>query len=63
MSSIWEDRPERWIRFDIEPDGEGSFVTWTLLGPEGALDEDEVKRRRHRLDELINGHLREAFDQ
>src|SRR4051794_9873592 len=43
-SSIWEDRPELMIRFEIARAGAGSAVTWTLLGPE-LLSDEEVKRR------------------
>jgi hypothetical protein len=34
-SSIWEDRPDLRIRFDVEPSGAGSFVTWRLFGRPG----------------------------
>jgi hypothetical protein len=61
-SSIWEDRPELRIRFEIATGGAGSAVTWALLGPE-LLSDDEIKRRRYRIDQLINGQLRETFDQ
>ena len=61
-ASIWEDRPELRIRFDIATGGAGSAVTWTLLGPE-LLSDDDIKRRRYRIDQLINGQLRETFDQ
>lgn len=64
-SSIWTDRPELGIEFliDAEPGGSGSLVTWTLTGPEGGLDEAGIRACRYRLDQLINGRLREAFDQ
>ncbi len=62
-SSIWADEPELRVRFDLEPDGAGTFVTWTLLGPAGALDQSDLERRRYRLNQLINGRLRDAFDQ
>lgn len=61
-SSIWEECPELRIRFVVTPAGAGSAVTWTLLGPE-LLSDDEIKRRRYRIDQLINGQLRESFDQ
>ena len=63
-SSIWTDHPQLEIRFDLESDGGyGSIVTWTLLGPEGKLDENDVRQRRYRINQLINGRLRDAFDQ
>ncbi|MCU1463545.1 MAG: hypothetical protein JWO37_3620 [Acidimicrobiales bacterium] len=61
--SIWTDRPQLTIEFLIEPAGSDSSVTWTLLGPEGELDEAEIRQRRYRLDQLINGQLRDTFDQ
>ena len=60
-SSIWEDQPDVRIEFEIEPGGDGSIVTWTLLGPDG-LEAEDLKRRRYRLDQLINGQLRDTFD-
>ena len=62
-SSIWVDQPELHIVFGIEPDDAGSFVTWTLLGNEGVFLQEDLRRRRHRLNQLINGQLRDAFDQ
>lgn len=61
--SIWSDQPSLVIEFDIEPDGSGSMVTWTLLGPEDLLEDEDIRQRRYRLDQLINGQLRETFDQ
>jgi hypothetical protein len=61
-SSIWTDEPDLRIEFDIEPDRGGSVVTWRLLGRPGQLDTEDVRRRRHRLNQLINGQLRENFD-
>jgi hypothetical protein len=61
-SSIWADRPELTIRFEIAPGGAGSVLAWTLLGPE-VLSDDEINGRRYRINQLINGQLREAFDQ
>lgn len=62
-SSIWEDEPELRIEFSIEPDRGGSLVLWRLLGPEGQLNPEDLGRRRHRLNQLINGQLRNTFDQ
>jgi hypothetical protein len=61
-SSIWSDHPELTVEFQIEPCGPGSDVTWTLCGPEGFLDDQDIRRRRYRLDQLINGQLRDTFD-
>jgi hypothetical protein len=62
-SSIWSDHAELIIEFQIEPCGPGAAVTWTLLGPEGCLDDLEIRQRRRRLNQLINGQLRDTFDQ
>jgi hypothetical protein len=61
-SSIWEDQPHLRIEFEIEPGGSGSIVTWTLLGPEGQLEAEDLQRCRYRLNQLINGQLRDTFD-
>ncbi len=55
--------PRTGIEFLIEPDGGGSIVTWTHMGPEGVLDEADIRQRRYRLDQLINGQLRDTFGQ
>jgi len=62
-SSIWSDHPELIIEFQIEPYGPGAAVTWILFGPEGSLDDEEIRHRRYRLNQLINGQLRDTFDQ
>jgi hypothetical protein len=61
-SSIWEDHRNLRIKFEIESRGAGSFVRWRLFGQPNQLDADDVARRRHRLNELINGRLRKYFD-
>lgn len=63
-SSIWTDQPDLVIRFDIDGgDSAGCVVTWRLLGREDQLEEEDVRRRRYRLNQLINGQLRDTFDQ
>lgn len=61
-SSIWPDRPDLQVSFEIEASGPGSFVTWRLLGAVGTWEPDDVKRCRYRLNQLVNGNLREYFD-
>jgi hypothetical protein len=58
-SSIWVAHPELLIEFDIEggSSGSGCNVTWVLLGPT-ALDSDEIKPLRYRLNQLINDRMR-----
>jgi hypothetical protein len=64
--SIWRDRPDLRVVFEIEPhygdDRYGCTVTWILRGPEGALNAEDLERRRYRMNQLINGILRDYFD-
>ena len=61
-SSIWTDEPDLRIEFGIEASNSGSVVTWRLFGLEGQLDPQDVKDRRYRLNQLVNGNLRDYFD-
>lgn len=61
-SSIWPKRPRAQVQFDIEPDGMGSRLRWTLLdiddpGP------DALGHMRKRLQVLINAELRFSLGQ
>ena len=60
-SSLWADRPDDRICFDIEADRQGSRLTWSLdaLHPEPALE--TLDRMRHRINSLINGEMRLSF--
>jgi hypothetical protein len=63
-SSLWPDRPDDQIRFDLEPpEGSGCVLRWTLLTPSEPPDEKRVGQLRHRVNELINGNLRATFGQ
>ena len=62
-SSLWPDRPNDQIRFDLEPGGGGCNLRWTLLTPDDPPDEARRQELRHRVNYLINGRLRETFDQ
>ena len=61
-SSIWSDQPDLQVAFEIETNGSGSVVTWTLLGRDGELEPADLARRRYRLNQVINGNLRDYFD-
>lgn len=61
-SSLWADRPNDQIRFELEPSGEGCSLCWTLLSPDDPPDQERVAQLRHRLNFLINGELRQSFD-
>jgi hypothetical protein len=63
-SSIWADHPDLVIEFDIDGgDRAGCIVTWRLLGRDAELDDQDVRDLRYRLNQLINGQLRDTFDQ
>jgi hypothetical protein len=56
-ASLWPDRPDDQIRFDIED----QRLTWTLLGEASDEDEARLDQLRHRLNVLINANLRYSF--
>jgi hypothetical protein len=58
-ASLWPDRPDDQIRFDIED----QRLTWTLLGEASAGDEERLDQLRYRLDVMINADLRISFGQ
>lgn len=63
-SSLWPDRPDDEIRFDIRPaqDG-GSALRWTLLTPGETPGPGVLGRMRYRLNFLINAQLRYSYGQ
>lgn len=62
-SSLWPDRPQDLIRFDIKPDRAGCSLRWTLLSPAEPPDDARLAALRHRLNFLINAELRYSFGQ
>ena len=63
-SSLWPDRPADLIRFDLEPDAEGSgcLLRWTLPTQDPAVPPDSVLGHlRKRLNVLINEKLRLSY--
>lgn len=62
-SSLWPDRPDDQIRFDLEPSGSGCSLGWTLLTPVDPPDATRLGELRYRLNFLINGELRYSFGQ
>jgi hypothetical protein len=62
-SSLWLHRPDAAIRFDLPPGGAGTDLRWTLTMDEPLPDEEEVRRMRRRINQLINDNLRQTFDQ
>ena len=57
-SSLWPDRPDDQIRFDLHPAGPGSALRWTLLTPDPLPTQSRLGHLRHRLNYLINHQLR-----
>lgn len=62
-SSIWPDRPDAIIRFDIEAVGNSTTLCWTLFVEDRVPTESEVVRLRKRINTLINANLRFTFGQ
>jgi hypothetical protein len=62
-SSLWPDRPQDLIRFDIRPDGPGCRLRWTLLADEPPPTDSKLGHLRSRLNILINERLRLSYGQ
>jgi hypothetical protein len=62
-STLWTKYPQAQIRFDLPPGGGGTDLRWTLFLSEPLPPEDEIRLMRRRINELINGNLRNTFDQ
>lgn len=59
-SSIWRDRPQAQVRFDIEDVSSGCVLRWTLFDVDDPGPE-LVRRMCKRLNQLINAELRFSF--
>lgn len=62
-SSLWPDRPDERISFDIAPDGSGSQLRWTLLTPGPEPTTSKIGHLRFRLNFLVNERLRASYGQ
>ena len=64
-SSLWPQRPDALIRFDLPADasGQGTDLTWTLLVEEPEPHPSLLGQLRKRINELINAELRYSFGQ
>jgi hypothetical protein len=62
-SSLWTDRPSDTIRFDIQPDGQGCRLRWTLFTPDSPPSQSRLGHLRFRLNVLINEQLRLSYGQ
>jgi hypothetical protein len=58
-STLWSDHPSARIEFTLSGDSNGTDLTWVLMVADDAVPDDaEVRALRHRLNELINGNMR-----
>lgn len=64
-SSLWVNRPDARLRFDLLSDanGQGTDLCWTLLVDEPAPADALVGHMRKRVNQLINADLRYTFGQ
>lgn len=62
-SSLWPDRADDQICFDLEPAGSGCSLRWTLSTFGDPPDAGRLGRLRYRPNFLINGELRYSFGQ
>ena len=64
-SSLWPQRPDALLRFDLPPgaSGQGTDLTWTLLMQEPEPDPALLGHLRKRINQLINAELRYSFGQ
>ncbi|MCZ7422199.1 hypothetical protein O7605_22145 [Verrucosispora sp. WMMA2121] len=62
-SSLWPDRLDERIRFDIEQDGYESRLRWALLTPRPEPTASKIGHMRFRLNVLINAQLRRSYGQ
>jgi hypothetical protein len=62
-STLWPDRPDETIRFDIESHAGGCRLRWTLrTGGEPPTD-SRLGHMRFRINVLINDRLRRSYGQ
>jgi hypothetical protein len=62
-SSLWPDRPDDQIRFDLHASGDGCSLRWTLLTTGPPPTESKLGHMRFRLNVLINERLRLSYGQ
>jgi hypothetical protein len=62
-SSLWPDRPDDRIRFDVFPADRGCRVRWTLLTLGPGPGQSRLAHQRFRLNVLVNEGLRQSYGQ
>ncbi|WP_432509366.1 hypothetical protein [Kineococcus auxinigenes] len=61
-SSLWPELPTARIRLELSGEAGGGRLTWTLLLQDPLANASEVRRLRYRINQLVNGDLRDRFD-
>ena len=62
-SSLWVERPDARVQFDLEGGGGGTDLRWTLYVDPPIPDEAVTRHLRKRMNELINANLRLTYGQ
>ena len=62
-TSLWTERPDARIRFDLAAEGQGTGLRWTLLVDEPLPEPALLGQMCGRLNQLINANLRYTFGQ
>jgi hypothetical protein len=62
-SSLWVNRPDASVRFDLTAADGGTDLRWTLYVDDPLPTASYVKHMRRRIGELINGNLRYTYGQ
>jgi hypothetical protein len=61
--SLWVNRPDARLRFDLEAAKGGTDLRWTLYVDEPVPDPSLTGHMRQRIGELINANLRYSYGQ
>lgn len=62
-STLWPDRPNDQVRFDLTTKRDDTLLTFTLLSPDGPPDERTAGHLRHRMSVLLFADLRYSYGQ
>jgi hypothetical protein len=62
-SSLWANRPDACVRFDLAAARGGTDLRWTLFVGDPVPDIGMINHMRQRIGELINANLRYTYGQ